>query len=165
MFELPTPVPIDHVVDGIHISSWRATMYRDYLREAGIINVLKLYEDIPYFPADFNTLENVIEDGEFIPKEALKRGVNFVLENVNAGRSVLVMCTAGISRSSTFVLAALVERGYDLRAAFELLRKKHPTAAPHPELWRSLIQHYGLSYTAQEVMDWMFKFNQPGSDS
>jgi len=165
MTELPALLPIDHVVDGIYISGWRATLYRDYLRQAGITNVLKLYEDIPYFPDDFNTLENAVEDGEFIPKEALKRGVDFVLEHVNAGRGVLVMCGAGISRSSTFVLASLVERGHDLRAAFELLREKHPAATPHPELWRSLIQHYDLSYGPQDVMNWMFEFNRPNNES
>lgn len=153
--ELPPLLPVDHVTDGVYISGWRATLYPDYLRQAGITNVLKLFADIPYFPNDFNVLENALDDGEFVPLDAMKRGANFVVEHVDAGQRVLVMCGAGISRSSTFVLAYLLERGQDLRDAFVLLRKKHPVATPHPEMWRSLIAHYGLTYTVQDARAWM----------
>ena len=144
MNPLTLPPSVDHVIDGVYISGWRATQYPAELREAEITNVLKLYEDIPYFPADFNTCENALKDGEFIQLEQLRRGVDFIVKHVNAGESVLIMCGAGISRSSTFVLAYMLERGHDLREASALLREKHPVAQPHPELLRSLIKHYHL---------------------
>lgn len=121
------------------------------MREAEITNVLKLYADIPYFPADFNTCENALKDAEFMQLEQLRRGVDFIVEHINAGESVLVMCGAGISRSSTFVLAYMLERGHDLREAYAALREKHPAAQPHPELWRSLIKHYHLNYTEDDL--------------
>lgn len=155
MDDLPKALGIDHVVDQIYISGWRATQYGDYLRQAGITHVLKLYEGIPSFPPDFNVCENPVDDGEFLALEPLQRGVTFVLEQVDAGRPVLVMCGAGISRSSTFVLATLVQRGYDLRDAFFLLREKHLEATPHPYLWLSLITHYSLPYKLPEVLEWM----------
>lgn len=143
------------MVDGIYISGWRATQYGDYLRQAGIIHILKLYDSIPNFPADFDVCENPVEDGEFLPLEPLQRGVDFVLEQLNAGRPVLVMCGAGISRSATFVLAVLLKQGYDLHDAFRLLRQKHPEATPHPYLWLSLITHYNLPYKLADAMEWM----------
>ncbi len=154
---LPQALGIDHVVDRIYISGWRATQYAGYLRQAGIVNVLKLYEDVPSFPDDFNVCENPVEDGALIPADRLRRGADFVVEQVNAGRPVLVMCGAGISRSSIFVLAALVQRGYDLHDAFVLLREKHFEATPHPNLWLSLISCYNLPYTLPEVLEWMHR--------
>ena len=58
-------------------------------------------------------------------------------QQVEAGRPVLVMCGAGISRSSTFVLAYLLERGYSLEDAWRLLSERHPAASPLPQMWRS----------------------------
>jgi protein-tyrosine phosphatase len=147
-------IPVDHVVRGIHISGARATDHATELRRAEITHVLKLYEDIPYFPADFHTLQLAIDDGEPIPRETLKRGAAFVVEQVTAGRKVLVMCGAGISRSSTYVLASLLELGYQLPEAFQLLREQHRSASPHPVLWRSLLDHYGQLYSLAEVLDW-----------
>lgn len=145
---------IDHVIDGVYISGWLAANFQDELRAAGITRILKLYEDTPYFPRTFNTLENAIGDGELIPQEALWGGVDFILDNIYVGRSVLVMCGAGISRSSTFVLAYLLERGYDLHDAFILLRRAHPEANPHPKLWESLITHYQLKYRPPDIWQW-----------
>jgi protein-tyrosine phosphatase len=147
-------LPVDHVLDGGYIGSYRATMFADQLRHAGITNVLKLYEDIPYFPADFCTLENALEDGEFIPTSTLKRGVQFILDHVDVGEPVLVVCGAGISRSSTFVLAYLLERSYNLHNAFHLLRENHPAAMPHPQMWLSLITHYQLKDRPEEALSW-----------
>jgi hypothetical protein len=141
-------------VDGLYIGSYRATYHAAALRAAGITNVLKLYGDIPDFPEDFNTFENALDDGKYIPDGVLARGVRFVLDRLEAGQPVLVVCGAGISRSSTFVLAALVERGHDLRAAYCLLRRQHPEAQPHPNLWQSLITHYTLDYTLADVLRW-----------
>jgi hypothetical protein len=157
MNDLPKALGIDHIVDRIYISGWRATHYDGYLRQAGITHILKLYEGIPSFPADFDVCENPVEDGELIPADQLRRGVDFVIEQLEAGRPVLVMCGAGISRSATFVLAALVQRGYDLHDAFVLLRAKHNEATPHPNLWLSLIAYYGLPYKLPDVMEWMHR--------
>lgn len=155
MDELPDVLPVDHVVDGIYISGWRATLYCDRLREVGITNVLKLFDDQPFFPDDFNVCTNVLADGEVIPPGVLRRGVDFVTKHVAAGKRVLVMCGAGISRSATFVLAAMLERGWEIRPAFILLREKHYEATPHPAMWRSLIVEYQLDLTISDAFELM----------
>jgi protein-tyrosine phosphatase len=148
------PLAVDHVIDNVYISGLRATEQAWALRALNIRHVLKLYEDIPYFPADFQTYENVIEDGQIMPAGMLKRGTDFVVQQVEAGRPVLVMCAAGISRSSTFVLSYMVRQGYDLKDSFTLLRYHHPAANPHPMMWLSLISHYQLSYSLNDVLSW-----------
>lgn len=149
------PLPFDHVIDGIYIAGWRAVKAAPALRAAGIRHVLKLYEDIPYLPADFNTFENALDDGEFITQPLLQRGVGFIKEQVQAGNAVLVMCGAGMSRSATFVLAYLLETGHDLHAAYRLLRRAHPETEPHPRMWQSLITHYGLNSTLDDILNWL----------
>lgn len=147
-------VPVNAVIDGVYISGWRATDYQRELRAAGIFCVLKLYDGSPDFRSDFNALDMGINDGEYISKTTLARGAQYILREVKAGNRVLVMCGAGISRSSTFVLAYLLETGHDLGEAFALLRDKRPQADPHPMLWQSLIDHYALKYTLKDVMEW-----------
>ncbi len=161
MDELPNVLPVDHVVDGIYISGWRATLYLDHLREAKITNVLKLFSDQPHFPADFNVYTNALADGEMIPPGTLKRGVDFVTGRVEEGARVLVMCGAGISRSATFVLASMLERGWEIRPAFKLLREQHYEATPHPAMWRSLIVEYELDLTLGDAIQLMRR-RKPG---
>ncbi len=157
MGALPRNIPVSYVVDGLYISGWRATRFPDELREAGITNVLKLYPDYPNFPDNFNVFENALDDGEAIPDGVLERGVNFVLDCLDAGERVLIMCGAGISRSSTFVLAVMIARGYPVREAFHVLRAAHPDAAPHPAMWQSLIAHYDLDLTLREAIRSMYE--------
>ena len=147
---------IDHVVNGVYIGGYRATHHADELARRNIRHVLKLYADEPYFPAGFTTLTCAIEDGIPIAPETFQRGVKFINEQTTTGHLVLVMCGAGISRSATFVLAYMVEAGFDLHAAYMLLREAHPAAAPHPNLWVSLFTYYGLNYSLKDSIAWMY---------
>lgn len=154
-FDPPDPiVPVNHVLNGVYISGFRATEYPRELRRAAIYCVLKLYDGSPTFPPDFDVLDNALDDGEPITKSKMQRGVAYINEQVKAGNRVLVMCGAGISRSATFVLAYLLENGYDLHQAFDLLRGARPQVDPHPVLWQSLIDNYGLKVTLDQIMDW-----------
>jgi hypothetical protein len=163
---------VDHVIDGVYIGGFRATKCTAELRQAGVTSVLKLYESAfwkgdfttqavveastPHrdWPEDFLVCENVLQDGEPIAPPVLRRGVDFVKTQVAADKPVLVVCGAGISRSSTFVLAYLIERGFKLPDAFALLVKQHQAADPHPEMWNSLFEYYRLNYDLEDVWDW-----------
>ena len=155
MFEVPRLVPIDHVIDGVYISGWQATQHADYLRQMEITNVLKLYNELARtFPPDLNVFEHPVPDGAFLSQEDFQRGVEFVRTHCEAGQRVLVACAMGISRSSTFVLAYLLESGHSLKDAFMLLRRQHPGANPHPTLWLSLITRYELDCSLNEIFGW-----------
>jgi protein-tyrosine phosphatase len=146
---------VDQVTDLLYIGGARSTWDAPQLHEAGVTAVLKLYEGQPAWPPDFTVLDMPFEDGQPIPEGYLERGVDFIEQNVRAGRAVLVTCGAGISRSSTLVLAYLVGReGYDLSDAFRLLRERHPQADPLPALWGSLLDFLKVSYTWADVVSW-----------
>jgi protein-tyrosine phosphatase len=93
-------------------------------------------------------------DGWLIPQGYLRRGLDFVHVNEAAGNGVLIMCAAGVSRSATFTLAYLVERGYDLQDAFLHLRECRPIVSPHPSLWISLLEFFDEPYSLNDVLSW-----------
>jgi len=147
-------IGVAQVTDHVFIGSARALFAASELREAGVSHVLKLFFDDSRWPTEFIVLEHPLEDGVFIPKEALDHGVSFVRNAVESGHRVLVMCGLGASRSSTIVLAYLIEQGYDLRDAFRLLRSARPQAWPARALWTTLITHYDVAYDLDQIEEW-----------
>jgi protein-tyrosine phosphatase len=84
-----------------------------------------------------------VKDGVPLLVEMLRQGVDFVIAHQEQDERVLVACGAGISRSAAFAVAALKEiEGLDLLGALRAVRRKHPNALPHPEIWASLCAYY-----------------------
>src|SRR5262249_29486460 len=100
-----------------------------------------------------------IEDGQALNLNLLKKGVAFVRSQKAAGKNVLVACGAGVSRSTTFVVAALKEEeNLTLTEALSQVYLNHPDAFPHGALWRTLRQYYeqrdlSLAEALHEVQD------------
>ncbi|KAA6310034.1 MAG: hypothetical protein EZS28_056388, partial [Streblomastix strix] len=68
--------------------------------------------------------------------EALK----FLRDCMDSGGVALIHCRAGMSRSSTILLAHLLDyHKMNLRDAWQLLCSKHPIAAPITPFWKALI--------------------------
>ncbi|MBX3085747.1 MAG: dual specificity protein phosphatase family protein [Anaerolineae bacterium] len=144
---------LNHIVDGVYISGAEVLNTPRLLRRAGIKHVLKLYQDEPHVPDELCVLEIPIADAQYISKANLNRGVDFIMRQVAEGNRVLVMCAAGMSRSPAFMLAYLLENSYDAREAYALLTENHPETKVHSKLWASLIDHFALPYSLDEVMD------------
>ena len=144
---------LTHIVDGVFVSGAEVINTSRLLRRAGIKHVLKLYTGEPYLPSDLTVLELPIPDAQYILKATLNRGVDFIMRQVAADNRILVMCAAGISRSPALVLAYLLECSFDAREAYTLLLDSHPDTNVHSKLWSSLIDHYELSYTLDDVTD------------
>jgi protein-tyrosine phosphatase len=84
-----------------------------------------------------------IEDGEPVNPGTLAQGIAFILGQRAAGGCVLVACGAGISRSTTFAIAALKQaEGLTLLNAAREVRRLHPNGMPHHALWSSLCAYY-----------------------
>ncbi len=84
-----------------------------------------------------------IEDGEVVEQRILARGVAYILAQRATGNTVLVACGAGISRSTTFAIAAIKEaEDLGLLEAARVVRQAHPNGMPHHALWSSLCAYY-----------------------
>jgi protein-tyrosine phosphatase len=138
---------VDWVTEGIALGGMQDALDFQRLEEEGVEAVLQLYgherEKIGFvLPVD--VLQLCVEDRRPLPVEALRQGVEFIRFHRLAGRSILVCCGAGISRSPTFAAAYLHEAGMDLREALRLIRSRRPQARPHREMLRSLAEFYRL---------------------
>lgn len=123
------------------IGKYRETLDHDLLARAQVGALLHLAA--PVEPPGITTLHLPVEDGEPLEAPVLRQGVEFVLAQRAAGKKVLVACGAGISRSTSFAIAALKEaEGLSLLAAAREVRRLHPDGLPHIALWSSLCLHY-----------------------
>lgn len=123
------------------IGKFRDTRDKAWLDEHGVGAMLQLAEAVRQ--PGIESLYLPVEDGVPVPVDVLKQGIRFVRDQKAQGRTVLVACGAGISRSTTFALAALSEDEHlSLLDAFREIHRKHPEALPAPALWDSLFDYY-----------------------
>jgi dual specificity phosphatase 12 len=142
---------LSRVVDHLYIGKAHLANFPDMLLADGITSVLKLHESPPDWDgSEFVVRDLVIPDGEPLDGSIFDEMIAFVDGEIKAGKTVLVVCGAGISRSSTAVLAYLVSTGMELKEAYQLLIRQHPQALPHPDLWESLIAYFDLPYTVND---------------
>lgn len=157
------PPVVGQVTPHLFIGGTRAWFAVEELRRRGITHILKLYFDDPYWPEPFVVFEHPLDDGVFIPWETLEEGLAFIRAVEAREEKVLVVCGLGISRSATFVLAHLLEKGGDLREAFLQLRAVRPQAWPARALWQTLITHYQAPYTLSDIDAWNQRSNWAGA--
>ncbi|MEL6525950.1 MAG: dual specificity protein phosphatase [Chloroflexota bacterium] len=135
---------IDQIRDWLYISGYRSAREGAYLREKGITAQLSLIDDIPKHEG-ITQLLLPIDDGVPVRQEKIAQGVTFLKEQRAAGKTILVNCGAGISRSTLFCMAILMEdEGLSLREAYEAVLEKHPEALPHMKLGVCLAQYHGI---------------------
>ena len=114
---------------------------RTLLVASGVGALLALLEPVDH--KGIETLYLPVEDD--LRSTTLRRGVEFILQHKAEGRSVIVTCAVGTSRSVTFAVAALKEaEGLSLDAALSSVVERHPLAGPNERLWASLQEYYEL---------------------
>ena len=128
------------VIDGLFIGSQDAATNYDELKRNNVSSILNVavgvtemncnefcYKSLPIFDTpDFNIRPHFEEANRFI-KESLGRG------------SILVHCNAGISRSSTIIIAFLmIEKQLGLEDALELVKRARPVSKPNPGFRKQL---------------------------
>lgn len=133
---------MNKIRDWLFIGSYRETADPYLLQAYSIGAMLQLADNVPQ--DGIISLYLPIDDGVPLQKNDIVKGVAFVQEQKTAGKRVLIACGAGISRSVSLAVAALKEEeNLSLMKAMFEIRKKHPTAMPHPTLWASLCEIYG----------------------
>lgn len=146
---------MDRVVGGIWIAGYREVCEAAALEWGGIAAVLQLYgpesEPLP-LPKGPAVRSLRVADGVPIPLAGLREGVEFIRTQRSQGRTVLVTCGLGQSRSPAFVAAYLHETGMTLEDALALLIRRRPQVLPHPALLRSLVDAYQIPTTVETLL-------------
>jgi hypothetical protein len=134
----------------LYIGKYRETADLNTLIAYRINAMLQLAERVNQ--PGFASLYIPVEDGEPLPHDKLRQGVDFVREQRAAGKTVLVACGAGISRAVTFTIATLQEEeNLSLVEAYTQILDVHSDALPHPALWDSLCQYYNETMPYQDL--------------
>jgi hypothetical protein len=134
----------------LYIGKYRETLDYRLLRSRNITAMLFLAELVEHDGITPIYLE--VEDGEPLPIDKLQKGVDFVKEQKQQGKNILIACGAGISRSATYAIATLKEiESLSLVEAFHEVKKAHPHAMPHMALWGSLCQYYNETIPWVEI--------------
>jgi len=128
--------------DWLFIGKYRETMSYPLLNSYGIDAMLHLAEDVRH--DGIETLYLPIDDGVPVKQDTLKQGIDFICERKAQGKTVLSACGAGISRSTTFAMGALMQdEELELWSAYEAVLEHHPDGFPLPPLIVSLGKHFG----------------------
>jgi protein-tyrosine phosphatase len=153
---------VQQIRDWLYIGKYRDTIYRQAVDTAGITAMLQLAAEVPYKDLSICYIE--MDDGVFAPKTTFERGLAFIREQKAAGKKILVACGAGISRSSTFCMAALMEHEQrDLWDAYREVYAKHPAASPHYELLRALFAYHGVERDILDIVDDLRRVQRPAT--
>lgn len=136
--------------DWLYIGKYSQTRNLLTLNQYGITAMLQLADYVPQ--ENIESLFLNVDDGEPLPTGMIERGLQFLREQKAQNKTILVACGAGISRSSTFALAFLMElENLSLLEAYREVYKNHPQAEPHPELIKSLYAYHGETMEMIEV--------------
>jgi len=94
------------------------------------------------FPDVFKYLRISILDQDTVRiYERFDDFIKFVDEALSEGGAVYVHCSAGVSRSSSFVIAYLIQRkGMTLKEAFEFVKQRRSAISPNLGFMKQLIE-------------------------
>jgi predicted protein tyrosine phosphatase len=132
---------INLVLDGLYISAQHPTGYSQVMKQHGITHICSCLEVEPLFPRDFEYLVLPLEDvHDQDIRSHFDKTFNFISKarKKDKGR-VLVHCAAGISRSSTIIIAYLMrEYALSLEDALVMTRNARPFVQPNDGFFQQL---------------------------
>ena len=137
---------ISSVIPGmLYISSYDPAIRREQLQDLEISHVVRLgdQDDFMHYYITHDVIYHdvLLEDEMYaeLSREILDKATDFIHF---AHSPVLVHCFAGVSRSSSVVIAYLMRfRKMTFQQASDYLTDKHPRAQPNPKFLRDLIEY------------------------
>ena len=127
----------DLILPRLWLGNAKAALDEDFLRQKGIQVVFNCTKDLPFHPSmkrryrvpvDDNLEREEIRNMEHWSFEILYK----LLNEYKDGRTILVHCAAGMSRSPTLVIAYLmIENRWSFEEAYNFVKKKRPLTEPN----------------------------------
>ena len=132
--------------DGLWLGGISSASNREALHEHNIETIISvILGSVASFPYDFNYERSDLrdtEDEDIITE--FYRIVPIIHEELSKGKSVLVHCIWGKSRSCSFVAAYLIKyKHFTTDRALEFIRDKRSQISPNPNYVRQLRQYEG----------------------
>lgn len=147
---------IDQIVDRIYIGNYEAAQSLDRRNPEGITHVLNCTPDPHVGLEKFTVKQLNINDGYEVELLDMWFAINTIAEAVKSGGKILVHCHAGISRSTSLVIAYFMTCGLSWDEALKTVRQSRVHAMPHPNIERSIKKNLGYTLITPETS----KFNE-----
>ncbi len=136
----------------LYVGKYRDTLEPGWLEIHQINAMLQLAEEVKQ--PGIASLYLPVEDGEPLPFDLLRQGIDFVMDEKHRGHTILIACGAGQSRSVVFAIAVLKEtENLPLLTAWQEVKQRHPDALPHMALWESLCHYYAEPIPFLRILD------------
>jgi len=125
----------DEIIPNLFLGDWKSPTFENQLKENGITHVISVCESsyIPSLSHEFVHMKLMVQDVEsenlliHFPKCLL-----FINDVIAHKSNVLIHCMAGVSRSTTIVMAYLMaHNGLSFSDALQLVQKKRNIAYPN----------------------------------
>lgn len=125
------------------------------IKQYSITHVVNCTKDLPT-PARIQGVKFIRVAVDDHPSSKIKKHFDSVLNKmfdaIKTGGKVLVICRAGISRSSTVVMAFLMKfHNMMLRDAHKLVKSQRPKIRPNDGFWRQLIDYERVLFKCSSV--------------
>lgn len=143
------------IKDGVYIGNWRDAQNRVFFVNHKISHVLCSASELrPVFADQYEYLHLPAQDTLLYNiSRHFESAADFIKAAIEAGGKILVHCFAGISRSSSFVLAYLIKHeGMNLAEALRLCRNKRKIVSPNPNFLQHLKKWEQLHFKAKEQL-------------
>lgn len=129
------------IKDGLYIGNWRDAQNRLFLVNHRITHVLCAASELrPVFPKEYAYLHVAAQDTIYFNLlKHLDLAADFIREALEQNGRVLVHCYAGVSRSSSCVIAYLIKHErVKLSAALKLCKSRRAIVNPNPSFMTQL---------------------------
>ena len=138
------------VADNVFLGDIASAYNRKALKKLGITHLLCTVLGIePVYPKDFVYMNVHLRDvkGETI-LSSLNKCTQFIEDAVSKDGKVLVHCMCGISRSSSMVIAYLInKRAQTYESAIKQITERRPIVNPNPSFQQQLVNYEEMTRT------------------
>lgn len=134
--------PTGRPTGALYIGSMSALHDIDLLRDHSVTHLVQVL-DVPWLPSNSNGMNcyriDVLDSSSTDLRPYLEPACNWIQSALLSGRTVLVHCQQGISRSAAIVLAYLIRfRGMNYDEAVCFLKTRRACVKPNPGFVRIL---------------------------
>lgn len=145
---------LDKIRDWLYIGDYHDARDEETIRHHGIKAILNLVEQTRYEGIALRYLP--VEDGRPLTPSQISQGKSFIKVQRLFGYPTLVSCGEGISRSTTFCMAILMDvEDLTIFEAYDEVKKHHPQAEPHAALVVSLATYHRIKLTEEDWVRYM----------
>ena len=142
---------MDQIRPWLYIGTLQDSKNYSYLKQNSIGAILQLEESVEH--EDITSLYIPIQDNAPVHFSKFQKGLEFIKEQKVLDKRILVACRWGVSRSSTFCIAALkTEERLSLYEAFKEVNKSRSQAMPDLTIWESLCSFYDEKASHRELL-------------